>query len=289
MPQLPCPPLPPGVPIDGGDLPVSSLPDVATEWSDQIQQVPTAPLRDAIEMGQQAMQMEYQRRSRYAACQSDPGRATGEYLDEALEDHGVFRLGTEQDTAYRTRGLQGQGGVVDPNDILAAVNAILAPYTAVSARYAERSDGWFVGDSTTHWSSFVFQRSTSTLSQHTTPLYWDRCYPDATFPALASIPLRQPPGAMPNGDSFGRWFLLRCPDIASLNSNVSAVYNGLQNAVLVGGFFVGNGSSLSDVNMTFLYNFTSIVDDIYASVINAVNNMIGHGIRWTLWVDPYMN
>ena len=215
MPLLPLPPLTgAGVPIDSGDLPVSSSTDVAAAWSQDVMAAEVAPVRDAVVAGQTAALLEYQRDRRYAAAQSDPLRATGEYLDEIGNERGVVRqpgeLGIAGDTTYRAR-VNARPSVVDPNDIVAAANAVLAPYTAISCRYAERSDGTFAsaGDST--WSCHAF-----TEPGGSTPNYPDRNY--------AGIPNRRPTGCQANGDSYGRWFLLRVPDISGIDSAISAAY-----------------------------------------------------------------
>lgn len=280
MPKLPLK-LRGGVPLDCGELPVSSQDDVAAEWAAEIQDPETAPVRDAIQAGQTALALEYQRRARYAAAQSDSLRATGEYLAEIGGfERGIYPQPGEADPAYRAR-VNARPGVVDPNDIVAAANAILAPYTSIPCRYAERSDGLFVNRGTSTWSSHVFKAGDG--GPNATPNYPDRLYPSATTAGLKSLPNRRPPGAMPNGDTGGRWFLLRCPDIGALDSTVAAVFDGAQ-PVQLGGFFVGAGTSPS--NASFLFNFASTVDAIYDAVIGAVEAIVGGSIRWSLIVDP---
>lgn len=294
MPSLPLPtPLSDGVPIDGGLLPVSSPTDVANEWAPELQAPATAPLRDAMQAGQAAMLLEYQRASRYAAAQSDVGRATDEYLDECGDEREVYRQPGEPNGTYRGRML-GNQSVVSPVAIVAAANAVLAAYTAVPCRYVEESDGWFVGDGTTPWSSHVFATA-DVGGANATPNYPDRIYPGAVAAGLASAPNRRPPGAMPNIDTCGRWFLLRVPDISALDTEIAAVFNGSQNeptsgyegAGAVGGFFCGAGSTLTDQNISFVFDFTSTtVDGVYNALVSAVNAIVGEGIRWDLIVDP---
>jgi hypothetical protein len=283
MPTLPLPPLSDGVPIDGGDLPVSSSTDVANEWALEIQEVQTDPIRDAIQCGQTDMFLEYQRASSYAAAQSDPGRATDEYLDEILEEYGCPRQTGQGDEDARAV-MFATPPVISPVAVLAVTNAILAPYTVVPCRYAERSDGWFAGLGTSPWSSHIFATKDNG-DDNATPNYPDR----------PVNPQRRPPGAMPNADTYGRWFLLRAPDISSINSELAAIFNGSQNeptsgvetTASVGGFYVGSGTNVNDDNDTFIFNFTATtVDDVYNQLIGAVDNAIGFGIRWDLNVEP---
>ncbi len=200
---------------------------------------------------------------------------------------------------------------------------------------------------------------------------------------------------MPNFDTYGRWFLLRAPDISSLDSELAACFDvaqaliapgigspALAQAVItngsltavnilqggssyggttvavnivagigsgavatghisggtvqfvtisnggsgyapmqnepytigvgysedptsVGGFFCGGlggaaqawwpiplsgGSALvTDQNVSFVFNFTATtVDAVYNSMIAAVNNAVGAGIRWDLVIDSQM-
>lgn len=296
MPQLPLPPLLDGVPIDAGDIPVGSVEDVENEWSADVMGPEVAPVRDAIIAGQTAMLLQYQAQSRYAAAQSDVLRATGEYLDEIGGERSVFRqpseVGAAGDVTYRARILT-RPSVVDPLDVIAAANAILAPYTAISCRYAERSDGVFLASSTAStWSSHLFQtgpspqQTSDAPGPHEVPNYPDRLYPDATATGLQSIANRRPPGAMLNEDSYGRWFLLRAPDISLVDTTVAA----LETAAPAdgSGFWLGSGTTTTDQNATYLFSFVSTVDQVYAALVGAVEAIRGHSMRWTLTVDPYL-
>jgi hypothetical protein len=159
MPTFPFPPLPAGVPLDGGSLPVVSVEDVEAEWAPELQQQAAQPVLEAIQSGQTSLFLETQRQSRYAAAQSDPLRATDEYLEEIGEERGCFKQQNEPQESYRARIFSGPA-VVDPNDIVAAANAVLAPYTSISCRYAERSDAlhlpFLVADLWTVSTSYLF-------------------------------------------------------------------------------------------------------------------------------------
>ena len=360
--------------IDGGDLPVTSITDVANEWAIEIQSVPIAPVRDAIQTGQTDLLLAYQTDASYSAAQSDPGRATDEYLDEILEEYGCPRKMGQTDDQARTV-LFSAPPVISPNAVCEIANAVLAPYTVTQCRYAEKSDGWFVCNGEAEWSSHVFA-SADNGSFNCAPNYIDR-------PQSYN---RGAPGAMPNVDTYGRWFLLRAPDISSLDSELAASYdvaealigpstgspaiaqaiitngsltavNILQGGTLysgstvavtisagmgsgavatghisggavqfvtisnggsgyapmqnepfaltpglpetstsVGGFFCGGlggtgggSANVTDQNISFVFDFTATtVDAVYNSLISAVNNAVGAGIRWDLVVDSQL-
>lgn len=215
MPTLPLPALATTVSIDGGALPVTSLADVAAEWSNDIQASPTAPIRDAIQNGQLAMTLAYQSVSPNAAAQSDPLRATGEYLDEiGSYERNVHRQVGEQDPSYSAR-VNTVPSTVDPNDIIAAANGVLAPYTSVSCRYYEQSDALFLSNpATTTWSANLFALGDGGAGA--TPNYPDRRY--------SIIPNRRPMGAVLFNDMYGREFVLRTPDISTVDATVGALY-----------------------------------------------------------------
>lgn len=288
MPTLPMT-LDNGVPLDGGDLPAAGVADVAAEWAVELQQPTAAPIRYAIQAGETAMLQEYERRSQYAAGQSDRLRATGEYQDEIGNEHGIDRQDGESDDDYRAR-INGIPSVTDPNDIIAAVNAILAPFTSVSARYLERSDGWFVGDGTTTWSSHVFRGTQATpydlstpVTTNGTPNYQDRLYVGSTPAGLQAIQNRRPGGARVFNGLDGRYFEIRVPDLAPLDQSVPSAFDGTQ-ADVAGGFFLGNGSS--SVNTTFIWSSSATEISIYNQIVSTVEKLRGHSMRWSLHADP---
>lgn len=227
MPTLPLPPLGPGVSIDAGDLPVTDLDDVQAVWSPDITQLPSAAAFLAVQKGQTNSLLTYQELTRYAAAQSDPLRATDEYLDECGWERQVYRAAGEQDSPYSAR-VNARPATVDPNDIIAAANSVLAPYTAISCRYAEHTDGIFASNpATTSWSNHAFNDGRLPTSGWTamdpnygggpfaTPNYPDRYY--------GAIPLRRPQG-MIAFNAGGRIFVLRTPDVSFVDNNVSAAY-----------------------------------------------------------------
>jgi hypothetical protein len=140
------PPVPPenSNPADTRTLPVASRADVVAEWSPDVMGQDAAPVRDAIIDGETAMLLAYQNFAAAAAAQSDPLAATDEYLELiAGDEFATYKQPGETDGSLRTRMLAARA-TVSPAAIVAAANAILAPYTAVSAKYFEHLDAWCV-------------------------------------------------------------------------------------------------------------------------------------------------
>lgn len=184
----------------------------------------------AINAAHVGVHANYTAASDYAAQQSDILRASGPYLDGLLGDHGCFRAPGEFDEAYRARGLSWPG-VVTPDAIMAAVNAILAPYTAVLAQYCESIlDRWFVEDGSATWGSFVGDSATVTVG----PQYLDRLYPvDVALNDGVFRPQSDPGEAMIFTDDAGRCFFLRIPELNDANGPTSYACDGTGDPVPV--------------------------------------------------------
>jgi hypothetical protein len=140
-------PGPPGPPPDNSSLAdtstrvVDDTSDVADVWSKDVMAAPVAPYRDAIISGETSMMLAYQDDAGYAAGQSDPLRATEEYLALiAGDEYATYKQPGESDEALRARMFAARA-TVSPAAIVAAANAVLAPYTSVSAKYFEHLDG----------------------------------------------------------------------------------------------------------------------------------------------------
>lgn len=270
------------MPIDAGTLPVSATSDVTAVWSPDVMQVAPAPLRDAIVAGQLACLLAYQKASRYAASQCDRLRAAGEYLDEVGEEQSINRANAgEPDGPYSAR-VNTPKATVDPNDIIAAVNAILAPYTAISARYFEHNDGVFATYGTSLWSNHAFLVTDG--GPFAVPNYPDRLY--------GLIPNRRPSGHVAFLDSYGRTFTLRVPDITPIDNAVSAAYQLASPQPPENppsGNFAGNVADGTGAQcITFAWNLTATADQVYDAIVDAVEAIRGQSIRWSLLSDPNM-
>ncbi len=262
-----------------GDLPVNSSDDVLAVFPDFVQKAEIAPVRDRVIDTLTEIIKAYQTLAEYASAQSDPERAVEIFEDGLGKDRGVFRAPGETDTEYRAR-LFAIPGIVTPSAIIAAVNAILEPFTAVEAQYCEQSDAWFLNDGPCSWSSHVF----ANLGPRTDPEYPDRLYEvDASKHGGYFRPNSSPGGARIFNDAYGRFFLIRIPALERIDDLLASVYTSSNPSD--NGFFIGT----ADGNTTFVYNFFATADTIYNQIVNTVERIRAHSIRWELLVDPTLS
>lgn len=295
MPVLPLPVG--GAPLSGGDLPVVDQVSIAAVEPYIVSSSDIAPVRDGIRAGLVALYtgyqptgaQGYQQTSSIASAQCDPLRATGTYLDGLGKERGILRQASELDTPYRARIIM-SGAVVSPNAICAATNAILAPYTAIPCKYLESVlDRAYVYDGTSPHVAYVTAATGASLGS-SNPSYNDRYYPDdAVANGGISIPNRGPGGFWSFGDCIGRFFVLRVPSLAALDASVVSVYNGLPAggaAEAAGlGFYASDGSLPSPASWTFV-GVGQTVAGVYSAIAQAVQRLVGHSIRWSLFSDP---
>lgn len=276
MPALPAP-----MPFDpwGAELPVKSESDVRDVLPGNIKAVPQddAPVREAIISAETEMFLSWQESSSYAAAQSDPTRAEGEYLDGHLEDRDLKRNGSEDDESARSRMFDIQK-VVTPEAILAAADSILSPYTTIKCQYLESVlDRWFLTGPVSSFRSFI----------GASPEYPDRYY--------NLRPQSSPGGAWTFADNGGRYFVLRVPVLDSLNGSHMFLFDGTvepgpgnehaEAAWIADGSDTG-GTESTGVTATFVSVGGGAALDIYQSVADAVNSIIPAGVRWQLYADP---
>lgn len=269
---MPLLPLPPDAPIGGGDLPVTDTPDVALQEANFVRAPNTATTRDAVRSAITKMALAYQRCSERAAAQVDTRRATGIYLDGLGSDKKVFRQTDEAQEPYRTRVLV-PPGVVDPFDIVTAVNALLAPYTTIQCKYLESIlDAFYLTNGAATYDSFF----------GVTPHYQDRLYPDdAAENNGRSISYRSSGGAWMFSDALGRYFVLRVPDLSPLDDDVGYMSDGSTDQET--NFWLTDGSATDPVQSFLLGKLST---DIYQGIINTVERIVGASMRWMLYADP---
>ena len=270
MPTLPAPYafLP-----SGGDLPVASAADVLAVHGIEQRSAPAAPVRDALVEAETAMFLAYQERADYAAAQSDPMRATGVYLAGHASDRGIYRQEGEDDEELRGRVFT-VPEVVSPQAILGAANAILAPYTDKEAKLFESVvDRLFLGDGTATFHAFLTDGTVDV-----DPQYQDRRYD--LRPGIGAG------GGWVFGDHDGRYFILRVPDISGVTDALGYAYSGAQDPDDSAGLFMGDGSDPDGSSSVFLYQGLSDALNVYQAIVNTVERIRGHGVRWMLIVDP---
>jgi hypothetical protein len=288
---MPLLPLPSGdVAIDGGDLPVSSTDDVLDAFPSFFRRVKSAPVRDGLVAAITAMCLSYQSRASFAAAQSDVLRAEGAALDAFGKAVEIFRQPGEFDEPYRLR-IIGLPDLVTPAAIIAATNAILAPYTPILAQYMESiQDRWFLNHASTNgstWHSYVWR-----TTQSRAPTYLERLYPqDASRNDGFVRQQSTPGGARVFRDMLGREFLLRVPDITRIDNigafvrrRTSYAANPLVSPPTAPGVFVGTGVSFN--NTTFVRKSAMPAQAVYQAIANTIDKIKGHSIRWVLEIDP---
>jgi hypothetical protein len=262
-----------------GPAPVSSVAEVLAILPTFLRPDDAAPVRDAILAGVTAMCLAVQDAGAYAAAQADELRATGVYQDEIGIERGVYRNGDDNET-YRARQLL-PPAIVTPTAILAAANALLKKYTAVTARYCEsfgdRCILRFVSANPSATPrSYLYFRATAPRS----PDYPDRFYvSEAAANGGVSIPGREPGFARLFQDRLSRLFVLRVPDLSSVDGQDTPVYQELQNNA----FYVGTSAANSWTSYVLQYATTSSA--LYAAIVNVVERIKGHSMRWQLEVD----
>ncbi len=276
MPTLPAPL--PFVPA-GGELPVVDADDVRRALPAQMQgDAASAPVREGLVAAQTAMFLEWQYASANAAAQSDPTRASDFYLDGQGEDRSTLRQPGENDDAFRARMLA-VPDIVTPAAIIAAVNAILAPYTAIECQLFEGLDRWFPSDGlvASRWLSFI----------GAPPDYGDRYYTER--------PNANPGGAWVFGDDNGRYFVIRVPTLANLDGSHFYLYDGSVNEDQIGGqvgrawIHDGTNTGGTEANghvASFVNVGLGTALDVYQAIANTVQAIKGQGVRWQLIDSP---
>lgn len=267
------PPIVPGSP----PLVVSTRDDVLSVLPSRYKQALSATVRDALADSLLALLKQCQYQGGYAAAQRDVGRASGEYLDGQVEDRDAARAQGELDDPLRSRVLNQSGGVTFDN-IAAAINAILAPFTSVKCQILDGVlDRWFLGGSSArNWHSFLERTANypTRLYQHDAP------QTGGVFKLGAD-----PGGARLFNGQVGRLFYVRVPDLTGLNSSAVYVYGQSPNPAQVRkqGWYLGGGSS--PVNTTFISGGATALS-VYTAIKNTVQTLIGHSIRWVMVSDP---
>jgi len=264
-----------GIPIGGGPLPTAEgapLGRLPAELRGE-----NAPIRDALVAAERAAFEEYERQSEEAAAQSSILRSTGAFLDVDADERGFVRQQGESDADLRARILAGIA-TVTPVAICAAADRILSAYTAKTSKYAEELDGFFVlpAASAAPWCAFV----SSVTGKSRTPTYPDRLYADdAALNGGISIPSRAPGGAVPlPAKGAGRTFTLRIPDLAFVDAigiyaTPATPFNAIESSILYVPDAFPAPSGLTE-------------SQIYQAIVNSIEQIKGHGIRWSLVVDP---
>jgi len=246
----------------GTDLPVSSVEDVLIEFGVPQKTAEIAPVRDAIAEAFADGFIEYQNASERAAAQSDPLRATGNYLKAYAAEHEVVPFPGESESSLRAR-LFDSPTIVTPDAIEAVINEVIAP---LECKISELDmDGWFIhaaGDGAV-WDSFV----------GTEPNYPDRYYDDQ--------PSLRVGGCVPS-NNLPRSFHVRIPSLNAQDESYD--YIGTVDTVLSDGSISTTGWFIGDDLNIYRDQATSV--DKYNTIIARVEKIKGQGISWSMVIDP---
>jgi hypothetical protein len=270
-------------------LPVNDVSDVLAILPSFLKPDDPAAVRDGILAGLTALCLSSQEWAQYAAAQADVLRATGVYQDVIGAEREVLRNGAADET-YRANQLE-PPAVVTAVAIVAAANAILAPFTSVQAVYCEDpddreyvfDDGQGVGAGPSYNGApqaYVYDDGSVPLS----PDYLDRFYASEGFEnGGLAIPNREPGDSRFFDDDVGRLFLLRVPDVSSIDAQDSPVYAEDQpNDFYV---YATQGTPTTNAWTSYILNDTTTSATLYANLATAVTRIKGQSIRWILLVD----
>jgi hypothetical protein len=269
---MPILPAPSSFLVSGGDTPIVTTDDVLAEYPLRVRQEPVAPVRDAAVELQTEIFLFYQDVSAYAAAQSDPTRATGVYLEEFTGEVDVFRQAGEDDEDLRDRYFS-PPAIVTPDNVRDAVDALLAPVTDKRCILWESIlDQVYVDDGDAVWSIHLGDDGLADMS----PEYPDRRY------ALR--------GACSPGDAFtfdndadGRYFIVLLPELEQI-SGIDAFVVEPTDPLDTFGFYADDGAGVAIDAAVFDGGATA--EAVYAAIVNQVEVIRGHGVRWMALVDP---
>lgn len=280
MPNLPLPNG--GLPLDGGDVPVTTIYDVLKVYPRDMRATGSL-VRDAINAAMMVMFQKHQQQSSYAAAQSDPSRATGIYLDGFGEDHLVERRANESDEDYATR-IFSVPDLVTPDTIMAGVTAITQTYSELLPQYLEAAqDRLFVFDGASAAHGFI----------GTSPQYTDRFYiDDASVNGGDYVQQRQPGEAWCFNDTYGRYFVIRIPPVSGVDAEHAFIYDG--NAQNQAASYIGDGSNTGGTEAagtfgSFAFQGQRTAQEIYDAITNFIALVKGQSMRWQVIVDPKLN
>ncbi len=257
---------------------MSSSEDVRAAFPSGVQKAADtdAPVREGIVAAQYAVQLAHQDLSAYAAAQADVTRATGIYLQGLGKDRGVFKIVGEDDEVFRARALS-TPAVVTRENIVAAASLVLAPHTSILPQCFESIlDRWFV------WRDQVDPRAVHSFIG-ANPDYTTRYYSERTQ--------ANPGGAWAFRDMVGRFFVLRVPILSAPSRTRMFVYSGAATIpVYRPAAFINDGSNVNNSELngtvaTFVGTGQSEALNVYAAIVNAVNNIKGQAVRWMMVSD----
>ena len=271
--------LPPLIP-DAQPPAVRTAADVVSLMRREVRESETAPVRDALVDFVLGVLLEFQYRSDLAERDSDAVRAAAVHLRELGAERGFAQAIGEPLGDFRNRILS-RLNVTTKDAIVAAVNALLLPYTTTECILLESSlDGWFLNDGTDGdsnpalWHSFLGR----------TPSYPDRLYEgDEEQNGGVTRPNSDPQYARVF-DGTPRQFLLLVPDLTGFSDDAAWLWEApgdhLTQIMAGVGWFIDDGT---DPNIgSFLFRGALSETVLYETIVRTVGLLVGQSISWMM-------
>lgn len=275
MPNLPLPVG--GAGIGAGDLPVSDGSDVLAEFSDGHRLPETAPVRDAFCEAFAVTHLTYQDAAHVAIAQTDPLRATGDFLvAKALEREIVPFVG-ETPASIRSRMFSAPE-LVSPNAIVNAINTLISPYTDKECEFLELDlDGIFVHDGTvTEWDGFFLDGN---------PRYPDRYYIDDAAENDGFYLENNLPGGPLISFGYRRNFHIRLPSLDAADDILAFAIDSDDEIMAIGDGSDTSGAESDGSVATSVFFDGVTAEELYAAIVNKVESIKGQGMTWSVIVD----
>lgn len=255
---MPLLPLPEGeTDLSGGDLPVVEESDTLVVFPRPIKAPESAPVRDTFVSGWTQGFITYQNIAAYAAAQSDPMRATGEYLLSFADERSIVRVPGESEESVRSRLFKAPE-IVTPQAIVDGVNEILADVTDDTCRLIEPNlDGWFVQVGAGNAYNCYVGAAPDAIDR-----YWDV---DPAFAPRACYPSSGRP----------RSFVLQIPQFNTTE----------QNFAFIPATNSSSGPFALSTNLSggmYVYQDPQTASAVYSKIVAFVERVKGQGISWAL-------
>lgn len=257
---------------------VRTVGDVLAQMALEVREPTDAPVRDALIDLILGVLLEFQYRADLAEAENDVLRSTGENLRDDGAERGFSQGEGESEAEFRQRILT-TTAVVTKDAIVAAVNALLAPFTSTECILLEASlDGWFINDGTdgngnpARWHSFV----------GATPNYPDRYFQGDEAQNEGIYRPNSDPQTARVFNGTPRQFLLLVPDLTGFSDDAAWVWDGSDTTQIMQGvgWFVDDGTDADIGGYVYLGALSETV--LYDTLVRTVNLLAGQSISWLM-------
>jgi len=265
------------VPIDGGIPPVVDVADLSGFAPAEFRRG-DSPVWDALLSAAVSAHQAAHAASTAAIGQTDPTRATGEFLGQAAEDRGLAARQGETSSQLRER-MFSSSWAVSRTAIVDRVNQLLGRFTPIQAQVFESiQDRAFLRASTgvQSWQSFLGRN----------PSYPDRRYDDGPAPQRRNS---MPGGLRLFSGTVGRLFVVRVPDLSAMDTDVAGFATILPTTALPNGggwaLTIAPDNSNDQLLGTAYRDPDTSPENVYNAIADSVNELRAHGIQWVGFVE----